>query len=242
MKFPSLVNMTNPYKKKGLLGGIFHFYAILNRKFCKQTVKILIWVCTGCICPKKDASLIWASTRENLSSGVCEQHRRSLISAFIILFFFLKVSYVTSLQVTFQFSSWEDNLKLALTETPKTGFLATRPIWVNGWKSLNGFLKEMMPPQPLSKFYFGVINVATPHTFLYTYDQNNIITEIVWFKYVRNYTVTGLIPIQTFVFYVQNAVIWIKHVFLCNITSAGPRGWCWNPSLKGEGFNDPRGV
>ena len=26
----------------------------------------------------------WCSTRENLSAGVCEQHRRSLISAFVI--------------------------------------------------------------------------------------------------------------------------------------------------------------
>ena len=29
---------------------------------------------------------IWASLRENLSSGVCEQHRRRLISAFVIRF------------------------------------------------------------------------------------------------------------------------------------------------------------
>ena len=26
------------------------------------------------------------------------------------------------------------------------------------------------------------------------------------------------------------------------LTSAGPRGWCWNPSLKGKGFNDLRGL
>ena len=26
------------------------------------------------------------------------------------------------------------------------------------------------------------------------------------------------------------------------LTSAGPRGWCWTPSMKGEGFNDPLGV
>ena len=31
-------------------------------------------------------------------------------------------------------------------------------------------------------------------------------------------------------------------MFFYALTSAGPRGWCWNPSLKGEGFNDTRGI
>ena len=31
-------------------------------------------------------------------------------------------------------------------------------------------------------------------------------------------------------------------MFFYALTSAGPQGWCWNLSLKGEGFNYPQGV
>ena len=31
-------------------------------------------------------------------------------------------------------------------------------------------------------------------------------------------------------------------MFFYASTSAGPRGWCYSPSLNGEGFNDPWGV
>ena len=33
-----------------------------------------------------------------------------------------------------------------------------------------------------------------------------------------------------------------SNLFFYASTSAGPRGWWWNPSLKGEGFYDPRGL
>ena len=46
---------------------------------------------------------IWASTQENLSSGVCEQHRRRLISAFVIRFLESIISNL--LQAKCQFSS-----------------------------------------------------------------------------------------------------------------------------------------
>ena len=36
----------------------------------------------------------------------------------------------------------------------------------------------------------------------------------------------------------QEMNIGIKH----DLTSAGHRGSCWNPSLKGEGINTPRGA
>ena len=31
-------------------------------------------------------------------------------------------------------------------------------------------------------------------------------------------------------------------MFFYALTSVGPRGWCWNPSLKGEGFKDPEDL
>ena len=55
--------------------------------------------------------IIWALTRENLSSGVCEQHRRRPACASaqsyqcLCYSFFWKVSYVNLIQVKFQFSS-----------------------------------------------------------------------------------------------------------------------------------------
>ena len=54
----------------------------------------------------------WALLRENLSLGVCKQHRRRPAWASaqsdqrLLLFAFWKVSYVHLLQVKFQFSGW----------------------------------------------------------------------------------------------------------------------------------------
>ena len=74
--------------------------------------------------------------RENLSLGVCEQHRRSpvcadLISALVIHFSEgiicklgtgeISIFYLVSV-------AEETGLKIALSETPKTCFLAMRPI------------------------------------------------------------------------------------------------------------------
>ena len=79
----------------------------------------------------------WASSRENLSSGFTNNkgadqpaHPRRLISAFINR---LLESIISRLAIS-EFSIFklvsvaeETDLKLALTETPKTGYLATRP-------------------------------------------------------------------------------------------------------------------
>ena len=78
-----------------------------------------------------------ASTRENLSLGVCEQHRRRPACASVqsdqrLCYTLIgKVSYVNLLQVKFEFSSYsvaENGFETALSETRKTGFLSTRPI------------------------------------------------------------------------------------------------------------------
>ena len=87
----------------------------------------------------KDQSHIkWASTRENLSSGVCEKHRRrpacasaqpdqrlclSLIESII---YRLATSAISNFYLVSV--AEETGLKLALSENPKTGFLASRPI------------------------------------------------------------------------------------------------------------------
>ena len=42
MYFPIIINWTSPYPILGLFGGIFHFYSIFKRNFCKQTVENLI--------------------------------------------------------------------------------------------------------------------------------------------------------------------------------------------------------
>ena len=82
--------------------------------------------------------MIWASTPENLSSRFAintgadqPAHLRSLISAFVIPFLeSIKCKLPTGEMLIFQLVSVakETGLKLALAETPKTGFLATRPI------------------------------------------------------------------------------------------------------------------
>ena len=66
---------------------------------------------------------------------VCEQHRhpRSLISAFVIRFLESIIRKLASGEISlFQLVSVaeEAGLNLALSENPKTGFLATRPIYI----------------------------------------------------------------------------------------------------------------
>ena len=79
----------------------------------------------------------WAATQENLSSKVCEQHRRRPACAsaqsnqrLCYSFFESTIFYLESGKISiFKLVSvaGETGLKLALSETPKTGFLATRP-------------------------------------------------------------------------------------------------------------------
>ena len=82
--------------------------------------------------------IIWASTRENLSSEVWEQqrHRPACASAQsdqCLCFRFLET--IISKLATCKFSTFllvyvaeQAGLNLVLSETPKTGFLAARPI------------------------------------------------------------------------------------------------------------------
>ena len=57
-------------------------------------------------------------------------HPRSLISAFVIRFLESIICYLATGEISIKFSvsvTEDTGLKLALSETPKTGFLATRP-------------------------------------------------------------------------------------------------------------------
>ena len=90
--------------------------------------------------------VIWASTQENLSSRVCEQHRprpacasaqsdqRLCYSLFESVIFKLAISEILVFQLVSVaeetgFSlALSTGFSLALSETPKTGFVATRPI------------------------------------------------------------------------------------------------------------------
>ena len=97
-------------------------------------------------------NFIWASTRENLSSGYAYNtgadqpaHPRSLISAFVIRYLKSTIFNLATDEISiFQLVSVaeETGLKLALLEIPKTGFLAMRPIWCNIWSISVGSLDK----------------------------------------------------------------------------------------------------
>ena len=79
---------------------------------------------------------IWATAQENLSSGVqttegADQsaHPRSLISAFVIRLLENFISKLATSEISMLVSVAEQaGLSLVLSGTPKTGFLASRPI------------------------------------------------------------------------------------------------------------------
>ena len=81
---------------------------------------------------------IWASLQQNLLGGFANNkgadqpaHTRSLINAFVILLQESIICILASSKVSmFQLVSVaeETGLNLALSETPKTGFVVTRPI------------------------------------------------------------------------------------------------------------------
>ena len=59
---PTIINWTNLFRSKGLLGSMTQFHSNFESSFCKQTVEALvrlrilrrlIWVCTVCLCPTK---------------------------------------------------------------------------------------------------------------------------------------------------------------------------------------------
>ena len=71
-----LMNRTIPFPILGVSGVHFHFYSILNRYSCKQTMKTLIgcriprrliWVCTVCLCPKNGMLGLYGLTCKSLN-------------------------------------------------------------------------------------------------------------------------------------------------------------------------------
>ena len=82
--------------------------------------------------------LIWASACENLSSGFANNkgadqpaHPHSLISAYVNCLMESIISRLDTGGISIfyiVFVAEETGLKLALTETPKTGFLVMKPI------------------------------------------------------------------------------------------------------------------
>ena len=95
--------------------------------------------CVSGFSRQEEATVKWASTRENLSLEVCEQHRRRPACASAQTDQRLCYSdlesiiskLATSKMSIFQLVSVaeETGLKFALWETPKTSFLATRHNW-----------------------------------------------------------------------------------------------------------------
>ena len=73
-------------------------------------------------------TLKWALMQENLSSGVCKQQRRRLISAFVIPLLESISKLATSKFSSFKLVSVaeETGVSLAMMEAPKTGFVASR--------------------------------------------------------------------------------------------------------------------
>ena len=86
---------------------------------------------------------IWASTPENLSSGGCEQ----LISAFVIRF--LKgISKLASREISIFYLvsvAEQAGLELTLSEIPKTGFGASRPICNKPSAKMRATLCTLLP-------------------------------------------------------------------------------------------------
>ena len=86
--------------------------------------------------------MAWLGTRKPVF-WVCEQQRRRpactssqrLISAFVICFLESIISKLASREISIVWLvsvAEETSLSLALSETPKTGFLAIRPIYKSG--------------------------------------------------------------------------------------------------------------
>ena len=82
---------------------------------------------------------LFGLSRENLSSWVCEQHwprpaahSRRLISAFVIRFLESIIPKLVTGEISIFYLvsvAEETGLKPPLSDTTKTGFLSTRPIW-----------------------------------------------------------------------------------------------------------------
>ena len=83
--------------------------------------------------PQHEKTCLWGFA--NNTGADQPAHPRSLISAFVIRFLVSIISRLATSEISiFKLVSVaeETGLKLALSETPKTGFLATRPILCKG--------------------------------------------------------------------------------------------------------------
>ena len=82
--------------------------------------------------------IIWAPTRENLSSEVCEQHRRrpacasaqsdQRLCSSLFGKYHIYACYKRNFKILDSLCSWGDWFALAFSKTPKTVFVASRPI------------------------------------------------------------------------------------------------------------------
>ena len=68
MDFPTLISRTSPFSILGVLGVFvvfFRFFSILIEHTLKQTLKILIWVCTVRLCAIKRTLGLYGVKIEN---------------------------------------------------------------------------------------------------------------------------------------------------------------------------------
>ena len=85
-------------------------------------------------------------------------HLRRLISAFIIHFSESIIRKLATGEISIFYLvsvAKKNDLKLALWETPKTGFLAGRPKWDQSWKN---FVKEFSITPPQQKLGFTLFS------------------------------------------------------------------------------------
>ena len=100
-----------------------------NLKTCKYKVHKKAWSPISIYGPRREKTCLWGFT--NNTGADQPAHPHSLISAFVIRLLESIISRLATGEIsTFKLVSVaeETDLKLALLETPKTGFVATRPI------------------------------------------------------------------------------------------------------------------
>ena len=89
--------------------------------------------CHGSFGPRREKICLWGFAKNTGADQPA--HPRSLISAFVIRFFESAIFNLATGEISFFYLvsvAEETGLKLALSETPKTGFLVTQPIYISG--------------------------------------------------------------------------------------------------------------
>ena len=88
--------------------------------------------------PRREKTCLWGFA--NITGADQPAHPRSLISTFVIHFW--KVSYLNLLSIFYLVPVAEQaGLSLALSETPKTSFLTTRPIFASAYSLRQSFFQ-----------------------------------------------------------------------------------------------------